>query len=66
MVEGKLILAKVKDGVDANSVAKKQNKIRWMERELAAWVLVVILNKTATIGLKEKIVFEERLDGGGS
>ena len=37
-----------------------------MERELAAWVLVVILNKTATIGLKEKIVFEERLNGGGS
>ena len=33
-----------------------------MERELAAWVLVVILNKTATIGLKEKIVFEERLE----
>lgn len=45
---------------------KKQNKIRWVERELAAWVLVLILNKTATIGLKAKTIFEARIDGGGS
>lgn len=37
-----------------------------MERELAAWVLVVILNRTATIGLKEKTIFEARLDRGRS
>lgn len=46
--------------VEGRFSCKKQNKIRWVERELAAWFLVVILNKAATIGLKETI-FEARL-----